>query len=197
MKRYMFVFAAAALLVPAASHAQGISVTPSVGLYIPASDLYQLRDNTEQIFSVDKEGTFALGLNVELGMLRGTIAYASGAQLNEGGVQNNDAIGEGKLLAVAGDLVLRPIPRLIIVQPYLIAGAGLRREDYSYDDDGVSNALPKDKSDFALHAGIGADVMLGRIGIVAEFTDFITQDETDKWDQHDAFAFVGLKLRLF
>ena len=197
MKRYTLVLAAAALLAPAASHAQGITVTPSAGLYIPASDLYQLRDNTEQIFSVDKEGTFALGLNVELGMLRGSIAYASGAQLNEGGVQNNDAIGEGKLLAVAGDLVLRPIPRLIIVQPYLIAGAGLRREDYSYEDDGVRDALPKDKSDFALHAGIGADVMLGRLGIVAEFSDFITKDETDKWDQHDAFAFVGLKFRLF
>ncbi len=197
MKRYMFAFAAAALLVPAISHAQGISVTPSVGIYIPASDLYQLRDNTEQIFSVEKEGTFAMGLNVELGSLRGTIAYASGAQLNEGGVQNNNAIGEGKLLTVAGDFVLRPIPRIIIVQPYLLLGAGLRREDYSYDDDGVGNALPSDKSDFALHAGIGADIMLGRIGVVAEFTDFITKDETDEWDQHDAFAFVGLKLRLF
>jgi hypothetical protein len=197
MKRYMFAFAAAAALIPATANAQGITVTPSVGVYIPASDVYQLRDDAEQIFSVDKEGTFALGLNVELGMLRGSIAYASGAQLNQRGVSNNDAIGDGKLLAVAGDLVLRPIPRLIIIQPYLIAGAGLRREDYSYDDDGVSNALPKDKSDFALHAGIGADVMLGRIGVVAELTDFITKNEEDDWDQHDAFAFVGLKLRLF
>ena len=196
MKRYMLAFAAAGLLIPAVSHAQGITVTPSIGVYVPASDLYQLRDETQQL-TVDKEGTFALGANIELGMFRGTIAYASGAQLNERGVQNRESVGEGKLLAVAGDVVLRPIPRLIIVQPYLIAGAGLRREDYSYDDDGVSDALPKDQSDFALHAGVGADVMLGRIGIVAEFTDFITQDEGDKWDQHDAFAFVGLKLKLF
>jgi hypothetical protein len=197
MKRYMLGLAAAALFIPAVTHAQGISVTPTIGVYVPASDVYQLRDNTEQIFTVDKEGTFALGLNVELGMLRGTIAYASGAQLNQDGVQNDAAIGEGKLLAVAGDVVLRPIPRLLIVQPYLIAGAGLRREDYSYDNDGVGNALPKDKSDFALHAGIGADVMLGRIGLVAEFTDFITKDEADDWGQHDAFATVGLKLRVF
>ena len=80
MKRYMFALAAFAL-VPTATHAQGITVTPSVGVYIPASDVYQLRDDAEQIFSVDKEGTFALGVNVELGMLRGSIAYASGAQL--------------------------------------------------------------------------------------------------------------------
>ncbi len=197
MKRYMFALVGIALLAPAAVHAQGISVTPSVGIYIPASDLYQLRDDAEQIISVEKQGTFALGLNVELGMFRGSVAYASGAQLNERGVQNQEDIGEGKLLAVAGDLVLRPIPRLIIVQPYLIAGAGLRREDYSYQDDGVGNALPSDKSDLALHAGIGLDVMLGGIGLVAEVSDFITKDEEDDWNQHDAFAFVGLKFRLF
>ncbi|HET9440367.1 MAG TPA: outer membrane beta-barrel protein [Longimicrobiales bacterium] len=197
MKRSMLVLSALALLAPAMVHAQGISVTPMAGVYIPASDLYEIRDDAEQIFTVDKEGAFALGLNVELGMLRGSIAYATGAQLNERGVTNQENIGEGKLLAVAGDLVLRPIPRLIIVQPYLIAGAGLRREDYSYEDDGLAAALPEDKSDFALHAGIGADVMLGRLGVVAEFTDFITQDEDDKWKQHDAFAFVGLKFRVF
>ena len=194
MKRVMLVIAAA--LLPGAAQAQGVSVTPSVGVYIPASDLYSLRDEAQD-FSVEKEGTFALGLNVELGSFRGTVAYASGAQINQRGVQNRDNIGEGKLLAVAGDVVLRPIPRLIIVQPYLVAGAGLRREDYSYEDDGVADALPSEQSDFALHAGIGADIILGRIGIVAEITDFITKDEDDKWNQHDAFGFVGLKLRLF
>lgn len=196
MKRYMLVFAAVALLVPAVVHAQGISVTPSVGVYIPASDLYQLRDEA-QLITVDKEGTFAFGVNVEAGILRGSLAYASGAQLNERGVQNQDNIGDGKLLAVAADLVLRPIPRLIIVQPYLIAGAGLRREDYDYDNDGIGNALPGDQSDFALHAGLGLDVSLGSLGLVAEITDFITQNEEDEWDQHDAFAFVGLKFRVF
>lgn len=196
MKRFMFVIAAAALAVPAVSHAQGISVTPAAGLYIPASDLYHLRDEAREA-TVDKEGTFAMGLNVEFGSLRGSIAYASGATLNDRGVENRGEIGEGKVLAVAGDLVLRPIPRLIIVQPYLLLGAGLRREDYSYEDDGLSDALPEDQSDFAFHAGIGADVMLGRIGIVAEITDFITQEPTGNWDQHDAFGFVGLKFKVF
>lgn len=195
MKRFMFVLAAAALAVPAAARAQGVSVTPTVGIYIPASDLYHLRDEAQNA-SVEKEGTFAMGLNVEFGSLRGSLAYASGAQVNDRGVQNRDNIGEGKVLAVAGDFVFRPIPRIIIVQPYLLLGAGLRRADYSYDDDGVGNAFPKEQSDFAFHAGIGADVMLGRIGIVAEFTDFIAQEPTGDWNQHDAFGFVGLKFRL-
>lgn len=194
MKRTLFILGAA-LVIPAAANAQGVHVTPSVGVYIPANDLYSLRDEAQQI-TVEKEGTFALGVNVDFGKLRGSIAYASGAQLNERGVQNRENVGEGKLLAVAGDVVLRPLPRLL-VQPYLILGAGLRREDYSYEDDGVANALPKDQSDFALHAGLGADVMLGRIGVVAELTDFITKDSEDKWDQHDAFGFVGLRMRLF
>ena len=195
MRRALLVMAAA-VMMPVAAEAQGVSVTPAVGVYIPASDLYSLRDEAQE-FSVEKEGTFALGLNVETGFLRGSLAYASGAQINQRGVQNRDNIGEGKLLAVAGDVVLRPIPRLLIVQPYLLLGAGLRREDYSYEDDGVADALPSDQSDFAFHAGIGADIMLGSIGIVAEISDFITKDEDDKWDQHDAFGFVGLKLRVF
>ena len=194
MKRSLFIIAAA-LMIPAVSEAQVVHITPAAGVYIPASDLYSLRDEAQQI-TVEKEGTFALGFNVEFGKLRGSVAYASGAQLNQRGVQNRDAVGEGKLLAVAGDVVLRPLPRLL-VQPYLIVGAGLRREDYSYENDGVADALPKEQSDFALHAGVGADLMLGRIGIVAEVTDFITKDQEDKWDQHDAFGFVGLRFRLF
>jgi hypothetical protein len=196
MKRSFLVLAAAAMLAPVAAQAQGISVTPSVGMYIPASDLYQLRDDATQA-TIDKEGTFALGMNIDFGMLRGTIAYASGAQINQRGVTNQENIGDGKLLAIAGDLVLRPIPRLIVIQPYLIAGAGFRQENYSYNDSGVAGAMPADQRDFALHAGLGADIMLGRFGVVAEFSDFITKDEEDKWAQHDGFGFVGLKVRVF
>ena len=196
MKRSFLVLAAAAMLAPVAAQAQGISLTPSVGMYIPASDLYQLRDDATQA-TIDKEGTFALGMNIDFGMLRGTIAYASGAQINQRGVTNQENIGDGKLLAVAGDLVLRPIPRLLIVQPYVIAGAGFRQENYSYNDSGISGAMPADQRDFALHAGLGADISLGRFAVVAEFSDFITKDEEDKWKQHDGFGFVGLKVRVF
>lgn len=196
MKRSFLVLAAAAMLAPVAAQAQGISLTPSVGMYIPASDLYQLRDDATQA-TIDKEGTFALGMNIDFGMLRGTIAYASGAQINQRGVTNQENIGDGKLLAVAGDVVLRPIPRLLIVQPYVIAGAGFRQENYSYNDSGISGAMPADQRDFALHAGLGADISLGRFAVVAEFSDFITKDEEDKWKQHDGFGFVGLKVRVF
>jgi hypothetical protein len=196
MKKYV-VFGIALMglgALPATGQAQ-VSITPQIGVYVPGDDFESLRSGADSV-SVNKEGALALGLNVEFGFLRGSVAYASAAKINRRGVSGDSEVGEGKLLAVAGDVVLRPIPRLLILQPYLIAGAGLRRADYDYDTDGLSNAFPENTSDFALHAGIGADVMLGPLGVTAEITDFISKNEDDKWKRHDGFGFVGVKLKL-
>ena len=188
---------AAALIAVASSenaYAQGIQITPSVGAYIPASGVYELRDAANNA-RLEKAAALGLGLNVEMGWLRGSLAYASGATLSEEGTSGD--IGDGSLLAVAADAVFRPIPRLMVVQPYVLGGVGLVRQDYSYDDDGTSNPFPDEDSEFALHAGIGADISLGALGIVVEVTDFITRDAADDWSHHDAFAMLGLKLSLF
>jgi hypothetical protein len=172
-----------------------IAITPTLGAYIPASDFYELRDEADAL-RLEREATLALGLNVEYGWLRGTLAYASGARLTEDGVEGESEIGEGTLLVAAADLVLRPIPRIVIVQPYLLGGVGLKNTSYDFDSDGVGAAFPDDETDLALHVGLGADLMFGGIGVVAEFTDFISKDADDDWGAHDAFAMVGLKLRL-
>lgn len=177
--------------LPQISTAQGISITPQIGVYIPGDSFDALEQGGQEV-RVKKEGSLALGLNLDLGILRGSLAYASAATLSESGTTGE--IGDGKILAVAADLVLRPLPR-ILVQPYLLVGAGLRRADYSYDDEGF-DAFPKDDSEFAAHVGVGADLMLGPVGVSAELTDFISKDENDDWKRHDAFGFVGLKLRL-
>jgi hypothetical protein len=196
MKNTSFALAAVAallVLVPGDAGAQ-LYVTPALGAYIPASDLRDLRGETEQR-RLSREGTLGLGLNLEAGWLRGSIAYASGATINESGVQNRDAVGDGSVLAVAADLVLRPLPRLL-VQPYLLGGAGFKRLDYSYAAEGLSHPLPADRRDVALHVGLGADVMFGGIGVMAEITDYITRHPGGGFGQHDAFAFVGLRVRL-
>lgn len=184
----------AAAALHAAPAAAQIQVTPVVGAFIPASDLKGLRSEAEQR-RVDREGTLGLGLNVEAGWLRGSLAYATGATLNERGVQGRDNIGDGSVLAVAADLVLRPVPRMI-AQPYLIGGVGYKRQDYSWSEDGLSAPLPADRRDVALHVGVGADIMLGGFGLMAEITDYITRHEDGGFGQHDAFAFVGLKFRV-
>jgi hypothetical protein len=195
MKRSIFAGLALLLLLPALPAAAQIYITPSVGVFLPASDLEDLEGQAEQT-RFDRSGTLGLGLNLELGWLRGSVAYATGATISDEGVTGEDEIGDGSVLAVAADLIVRPLPRLL-VQPYLLGGVGLKRQDFSYEDEGLgSNPLPSDKTDFALHAGIGADVMLGRIGIMAEITDYITRNEDSTFGQHDAFAMVGLRVRL-
>ena len=189
-----FALAAGVVAAPTASQAQGISVTPQIGVYVPANSVSGLRSAADSI-SVKREGTLALGLNIDLGFLRGSVAYASAAKLNKSGVSGQSQIGDGKLLTAAADLVLRPIPR-ILVQPYLLAGAGLRNANYSYDAQGVTNAFPKSQSNFAWHAGVGADVMLGPIGVSAEISDFISKNSANEWKQHDAFGLAGLKLKV-
>jgi hypothetical protein len=195
MRRVLLAAIAAGLFVlPAAPASAQIYITPTAGVYIPATDLDNLQAEAEET-RLDRSGTFGIGMNVELGWLRGTLAYATGATISEDGVGGGD-VGDGSVLAVAADLVVRPLPRLL-VQPYLLGGVGLKRQDFSFDEEGLSgNPLPSDRTDFALHAGIGADVMLGRIGVMAEITDFITRNEDSTFGQHDAFAMVGLRIRM-
>lgn len=184
-----------AVAVTQQAQAQGrISVTPLIGAYIAGEDVQDLRTGGEQI-TIEKEATLGLGLNVEMGWLRGSVAYASGATINETGDTEGE-IGEGNVLAVAGDIVIRPLPRLVVVQPYLLGGVGLKRTDYNFDEEGVADAFDDD-SDLTLHVGVGADIMLGGIGIVAEVTDFISKRDDDEFSRHDAFAMLGVKLALF
>lgn len=184
--------ALAVMAAPGMASAQGLSVTPTIGVFIPAGDLEAVREGVETT-RLSREGTLGVGLNVESGWLRGSLAYASGATISEEGTQGD--VGDGSVLAVAADIVMRPLPR-VGVQPYLLAGAGFKRQNFSYDDEGVGNPLPEDQRDLTLHVGIGADLMLGGIGVIAEITDFISKTPADEWGQHDAFAMIGLKLRL-
>lgn len=190
--RWAATFGLVLAMVPGSVAAQGIHVTPAFGVFIPASDLEGIREGA-QAAEVSREGTLGIGLNIESGWLRGSLAYASGATLSEAGT--NGDIGDGSVLAIAADVVIRPLPRLL-VQPYLLGGAGFKNQSFSYDRDGIGDALPEDQRDLTLHVGIGADVMFGRIGIMAEISDYISQNGNDEWGQHDAFAMVGLRLRL-
>lgn len=189
-----------ALVVAAPAQAQGrLTVTPLVGGYIPGNDIQEIADGAEQV-SIDKKATLGLGLNVELGWLRGSVAYASGAKISaeEGeSPELNGEIGEGSVLAAAVDVVVRPIPRLIVVQPYLLGGLGLKRTDYDWETEGVADAFPEDQSDFTLHVGVGADIMLGPVGLVVEVTDFISKQGDDDFGRHDAFGMLGVKFALF
>jgi hypothetical protein len=183
----------AGALLPAAGSAQGITISPMVGGYVPAGSFRDLRQQTGERW--ERGGTLGLGANIEMGFLRGTIAYASGANISRDGLSGQSEIGDGSVLAGAIDVVMRPLPRLIAVQPYILGGAGYKKESYSFDSQTINQI--DDDNDFVLHAGIGVDLSLGKLALVAEFTDFIGRDNNDSWKVHDGFGMVGLKLRLF
>ena len=175
----------AAFVLPARSQ---VTLTPMVGGYIPASDVNQVQGTASNIAKT-RDGTLALGADIDLGPLRGTFAYASGTTIKNASKQD---IGKGSVFGAAADLVIRPIPR-ILVQPYLVAGAG--EKFYKYDNSATLLSGGA-KNTFALHGGLGADLMLGSIGVAAELTDFVSKGADDKWNVHDAFLMVGLRLRL-
>ena len=180
-----FVALGAAIVFPL--HAQ-VSLTPMLGGYVPASNLNQVSTSAQTVAKT-RDGTLSLGLNLDLGPLRGSVAYASGTTIKDA---NRQDIGKGNVLATAADLVIRPIPR-ILVQPYLLAGAG--EKFYKYDQS-ASLITGGDTHGFAWHGGVGADLMFGPIGLAAELTDFLSKGADDKWNVHDAFLMVGLKLAL-
>ncbi len=198
--------AAALLLVGGgAAQAQHITFAPTVGVYTQANSLDQLRTNADSIVGVKRASGLALGGNLELGFLRATLNYVSGATIDcrSGcGFQGTGEIGKGKILMGAADAVLRPIPRIVIFQPYAIAGIGFKKFDYDTNTN-LSGAFSsvKSNSTAAFHAGLGGDLMFGSMGIMAEVTDYISQGQTDpsgnKQLQHDAYAFVGLRFRVF
>lgn len=165
-----------------------VTIMPMVGGYIPASDIHEVSSGAQNIAKT-RDGTLSLGADVDFGLLRGTVVYASGSTIKNASSQ---ALGKGSVLATTADLVIRPLPR-VLVQPYLVAGAG--EKFYRYDDS-VSVLAGGDKSVFGLHGGLGADVMLGSIGVGAELTDFVSKGADDKWNVHDAFLMVGLRFKL-
>jgi opacity protein-like surface antigen len=176
--------------------AQSIHLSGLGGIYKPDSDLFDLRDDVTQ-GRLSKNDAAAFGLNLEIFGFRGSLVYAPGATLEEqtsGGADRD--VGESSLLAVAGDLALRPLPRIIGIQPYALAGVGLKRFGYDITSDGIGNALPEDETEFAIHFGLGADFMFGdRFGLVLEATDFFTVGDAE-FGRNATFLLAGVRMRV-
>jgi len=204
------VLAAVTLLVAGAAgaSAQRVQVVPRAGVFVSGSSLGEVREGTEAI-KADLEGGLGVGLGIEFGMplspfgFRAGFDYATDSKISASGI--NEASGEAgaKLLAVAGDLVFRPLPRLLVVQPYLLAGAGVKRYDFEVSElnEGVRDVFSESQTDFALHGGAGLDVSLGAIALRAEVSDYVSWFElgsgSEKQMQNDVFATVGLRITLF
>jgi hypothetical protein len=179
---------------PTIGRAQGISLSPMIGAYTPGGSFRDLQDAAEN--KLERAMALGLGANIEFGFLRGTVAYATGATISRDGINGESEIGDGDVLVGAVDVVWRPLPRLIAIQPYLLGGGGYKKESYSFDASGFENVGDGEETS-VLHVGVGADIGLGPFSLVAEISDFIGRDNNDDWKVHDGFGMVGLKFRMF
>jgi len=178
---------ALALLAPTTVAGQ-VGITPRIGVYVQAGDFDELTDEVDDI-EVSNEAALALGATLDIGRLYLSVDYVTGSTLSDDGIQDDDDVGDGSLLAIAGGLVFRA--RSPVIQPHLRVGAGVKRHDYSFDDDELENLLPDDLTDFALHAAVGATVGLGGLGLAFELGDYIT---VDGFKPHDLMLTAGLRL---
>ncbi len=186
-------------LAGGSARAQSIYFSPLVGGYTQANSLDQLRTNADNI-SIKRQTALTLGGNLEIGFLRASLNYVSGATVQQKSGVTGD-IGKGKILMGAADAVIRPIPRIVVFQPYALAGIGFKKFDYDINQNlGTQFQGIKNNSTAAFHAGLGADLMFAGVGVVAEVTDYISKGLEDasgkKQLQHDAYGMVGLRLRL-
>jgi opacity protein-like surface antigen len=173
----------------ATNSSRGVHLTPQLGAHRPGDQVYEVSGN-----DLEMENAMALGVTADAGFLRGTALYSSGARISSRGITGTDKIGDGSMLVLSGDAVWRPLPR-VALQPYLLGGVGLKRFDYSIDDQGFS-AMFDDHTDFAWHVGAGADLMLGNVGIMAEISDYIGSKNRE-FGRHDTFVTAGLRIRAF
>ena len=189
-----------ALAVPAAAQAPGVDLTlnPRFGFYVPLTDLGDAGGTIGNIVS-DKSGNLALGLGAELNLgvlpvgLRANIDYATGSEVTAEGIGEST---ERSVFLLAGDVVFRPLPTLVLIQPYFFAGGGVRQYDFDTED----IAALDDASDPMVHLGGGLDLTLGPLALNAELGDYVSwlevREGADSEVQHDLFVTVGIILGL-
>ncbi len=192
---------AAGLLAPGGARAQ-LRILPQAGLYAPASDLPTA---SEAVDIGRKQSTLALGLGVELGNTRGTSLridglHATASDVPVTGVGCQSCSARSTVTTLTAALVLRPLPNIILVRPYLLAGGGLKRYDFTREDlqSEGARAVLSDQNRFTGHLGVGAEVNLGLLRISGEVSDLVSgfrrQGGGGSSLQHDFFVMVGLLL---
>jgi hypothetical protein len=193
MKR-LWLAVAWSVLAPAALSAQipgiNLNLGARAGMFNPMSTLAETVLGDAKL----KPG-LGIGASLELDLplspinVRANLDAALGAKLELNDQETGDEVD---VMAITGDIVFRPLPRIVVFQPYLLAGAGIKR--YSSDDAGAFD----DQSNFTGHVGIGGDLKLGPLAVLAELSDYISSFKYEPTGesklQNDVFVMVGFRI---
>lgn len=189
--------ALAVQVAPARAQGPNVQLVPKAGLFMP---LNALTDAAEVDMGL------ALGLAVELTLprlpvdLRANLEYAIATDIVERSAAET-VLGELSLLAITGDVVLRPLPATAVAQPYFLGGAGIKTYDISLEPGAPDDLLGMEGTTtrFALHIGGGVDVRFGPLSLVLEISDYISRIETGTGDtrlQNDVFGMIGFRVAM-
>lgn len=198
MKRTMMAGLLALLTASTASaQVPGITLNlfPRAGVFLPLGSLGEV--NGEDL---KMKQSFAIGISAELGLpmvpfnVRASLDHALGSGSELGDTETNAE--DATITGLAADLVFRLGPSVSPLQPYLLAGVGIRK----YDFDDTSPLFTDDDQDFAFHIGAGLSFGIGPLKLVGEVSDYITKFEMQVDDsklRNDVFAMIGFKIGLF
>jgi hypothetical protein len=168
-----------------------VQVVPKVGLYRPLGDI------TEGFRAKDH---LSIGASAELDLpilpigIRANVDYTPATDIEHDGAR----AGTVTITNIVGDLVLRPLPGIVPVQPFLFAGGGVKH--YKFREFATSSFDASDnRTEPTLHVGGGVGVSLGVMGLVFEAGDYISRFEMNGTSklQNDLYGTVGFRIGLF
>jgi hypothetical protein len=183
-----------ALALPVSAAGQ-VRLIPQVGLYAPTTELPSLDG------AVDfgkRESSLAFGVAVELASLRVGVLHATEGEIPIDGVGCTDC-ARSTLTTATASLVIRPLPEIALVRPFVLLGGGVKRYGFTaddLDDEGVEAVL-SDENDLTGHLGLGAELGLGGLSVLVEVQDLVSRFDAEGVDarfQHDLFFTIGVAL---
>jgi hypothetical protein len=201
MIRVIGLAAALSLLLSAQPAAAQLRLIPQIGLYTPFAELPSPQVGADEL---KKDGTFAFGAALELGTpdkvsFRVNLLHATDSEVPISDIGCDENCARSSVSAATATLALRPL-NLVLVQPYLLLGGGVKRYDFTTED--LSNegleAILNDQNQLTGHLGLGAEVNLGVLRVVGEISNLVSQFdvEGDLFEsddvQHDVYFTVGM-----
>lgn len=159
----------ALLVVPHLRAQTSVRLLPQVGAYSPLSELGEVREDGETLISAGRRSSsLAWGLGLEVGpatsgtSFRGHLGYGTNSEIPVGGFECPACSARSTLVTGGVAAVFRPIPRLVLVQPYFLLGAGLKRYDFDVRNaDGDSwRRLFRDQTRPSGQLGVGLEASI-------------------------------------
>ena len=192
-----------AALTPGTATAQGGYLIFQAGYFVPTGELGVLQEAgiVEAVEFGKRNRSFAYSLGLELPVAspfsgRATLAYGTSSDLPVQEVGCPECEANSSVLMATAALVFRPLPAALALQPYLLAGGGVKHYDLESLDE-LHRAPLRDQTRKTALVGAGIEVRFGPLRIVTEVSDYISpilSSNDAETRQHDLFWTAGLML---